>query len=374
MEAQRRARAGIERRFRFAMCGDASKEEGDGHETPTPLRTWRIAISNLAYVLTPMANPPNPAEPPRIARLRSEIVAAIPCLPKHEAEARRELGELRFDNLLRAYLRWAYRFVPPEPRQVSFAPSFWEADVAKSHGGEILAMAHRIEEGHDLSRFLSPLLLRRGYVPRRVREQAPHEEKRWRDKDFILNALGLHHLHIANGAEEDGKLHGDELAFVEFSRDSAAFVYAGTHAEFRDPELRARLSEAVAQMRARAGVTINGFSLRSPTPHTHLMQWAKVGLSAAAAVDGKLVPHSMISTDGTPVLLVRHGDLIHGKLTELEAQLDNPEYAKEAFEQAGRPPPSSAEFQWVLRHTELDLFEITSRTLFTIVPSLQRKV
>jgi integrase len=32
---RRAARAGIERRFRFAMCGHASKEEGDGYETPT---------------------------------------------------------------------------------------------------------------------------------------------------------------------------------------------------------------------------------------------------------------------------------------------------------------------------------------------------
>lgn len=32
---RRSARAGIERRFRFAMCGHATKEEGDGYETPT---------------------------------------------------------------------------------------------------------------------------------------------------------------------------------------------------------------------------------------------------------------------------------------------------------------------------------------------------
>jgi integrase len=32
---RRAASAGIERRFRFAMCGHASKEEGDVYETPT---------------------------------------------------------------------------------------------------------------------------------------------------------------------------------------------------------------------------------------------------------------------------------------------------------------------------------------------------
>jgi hypothetical protein len=321
-----------------------------------------------------MGNSFNAAEPSRIATLRSEIVVTIPCIAKHEDEARQELEALRLDDLLHAYLTWAYRFVPAEPREVTFASNFWEAHVAKSHGGDILAIARRIEEGQDPSRYLSPLLLRRGYVPRRVREQAPHHEKRWRDKDFILNALGLHHLHISNGAKEHGRFHGDELAFVEFTRGTAVFVYAGTHVDFGDPELTARLSERTAQRRARAGVAINGLSLRDPTPHTQLMQLAKVGLSAAAAVDGKLVPHAMISSDGTPVLLVRHGDFIHAKLAELEPQLDNPKYARELFERAGRPAPSSYKFQWVLRHTGLDLFEITSRTLFVIVPSLQRKV
>jgi hypothetical protein len=253
---------------------------------------------------------------------------------------------------------------------VSFAPSFWEANVAKSHGGEILAMARRIEEGQDLSRYLSPLLRMRGYELARVRERAPHQKKRWRDKDFVLNVLGLHHLHVSRRAEEDGEPHGNELAFVEFAHDTAMFLHAGTHAEFRDPELTARLSEAVAQMRARGGITINGMRSGNPTPHIHLMQLAKVGLSAAAAVDGKLVPHSMIASDGTPVLLSRQLGAIRRALDELEPQIDCPEYARREFERAGRPPPSKVSFRWVFRYTELDFFEETSGILFAIVPAL----
>jgi hypothetical protein len=127
-------------------------------------------------------------------------------------------------------------------------------------------------------------------------------------------------------------------------------------------------------MRSRAGLELKGFTLHSLTPHPQLLALARNGLSSAASVDGKLVPHAMISRDGTPVLLVRHGDLIHGALTEVEPRLDDPQFASETFVRVGRPVPSSAEFQWVLRHTELDLFERTSPTLFAIVPSLQRKV
>jgi hypothetical protein len=42
-----------------------------------------------------MGNRFNAPEPPRIARLRSEIIAAIPCLTKHKAEARKSLKSYR---------------------------------------------------------------------------------------------------------------------------------------------------------------------------------------------------------------------------------------------------------------------------------------
>ena len=178
-------------------------------------------------------------EPPRIARLRAYMVEAIPYRPAHREEARRELGQLPFIKLLHAYLKWTYRFVPPHPRKVGFMSRFWESEVARSHGGEILALASRIERGDNLSAYLSSLAREREYVPRRIQEELPREDARWRDRDFVLNVLGLHHLRISNasGAKGSEKRHGAELAFVEFDRDAAIFVDAGTHAEFRYPDL-----------------------------------------------------------------------------------------------------------------------------------------
>jgi hypothetical protein len=149
-------------------------------------------------------------------------------------------------------LKWAYRFVPPHPRKVGFTSRFWESEVARSHGGEILALASRSERGDNLSAYLSSLAREREYVPRRIQEELPREDARWRDRDFVLNVLGLHHLRISNasGAKGSEKRHGAELAFVESDRDAAIFVDAGTHAEFRYPDLTARLSEEVAQMRS----------------------------------------------------------------------------------------------------------------------------
>jgi hypothetical protein len=315
-------------------------------------------------------------EPPRITRLRTYMVENIPSRRGHQAEARRELEQSPFIKLLHAYLKWVYRFVPPHPRKVGFAPGFWNSPVARSHGGEILALVGSIERGDDLTDYLSSLVQERGYVPRQVLEQLPREDARWRDRDFVLNVLGLHHLHISNasGAKGSDKRHGAELAFVEFDRDAAIFVYAGTHAEFRSPDLTARLSEKVAQMRSRARFELGGLSISEPTPHEQIMALAKNGLSSAASLDGKAVPHAMVMTDGTPVLLLRHVNIIHNKLAVLEPRLDDRAFAKEQFEGAGRKPPSKVQFQWSLRYTGLDLLEMTSRTLFTVVPILYRKV
>jgi hypothetical protein len=58
-------------------------------------------------------------------------------------------------------------------------------------------------------------------------------------------------------------------------------------------------------MRSRAGFELGGLGTREPTPHNQLMALARNGLSSAASVDGKAVPHALVMSDGTPVLLLR---------------------------------------------------------------------
>jgi hypothetical protein len=226
---------------------EASKPSPKPNSKPTLGEECPSTRSLPSFIACPMED-----EPPRIASLRTSMVKEIPSRPGHREDVRRELRQPPLIKLLHAYLKWSYRLVPPRPSKVGFAPRFWESAVARSHGGDILALTSSIERGDDLSTYLSSLVRERGYVHRRVWEQLPREAARWRDRDFVLNVLGLHHLHISNASGPKGsdKRHGAELAFVEFDRDVAIFVYAGTHAEFRDPDLTARLSEEVAQIRS----------------------------------------------------------------------------------------------------------------------------
>jgi hypothetical protein len=82
----------------------------------------------------------------------------------------------------------------------------------------------------------------------------------------------------------------------------------------------------------------------------------------------------MVMGDGTPVLLLRHVNIIHDRLVVLEPRLDDPGFAKEQFDGTGRQLSSSSNFEWELRYTELNLLEMTSRTRFPVVLNLYRKV
>jgi hypothetical protein len=312
-----------------------------------------------------MANVSIPPEPPRIARLRSSIAAAIPCIKRYETEARKELLTMSFDALLTQCCNWTHRFVPPRPRKINHADGFWGSPVAQSHGGVIAALSSRIENGEDLTRFLSNHVLERGYVPKRVRNKEPHQKQRWQDKDFTLNTLGIHHLHISGVPNRKGNVpHGKELLFVEFGRDAATFVYAGTH----DDLYNERIAEIVAAMRAKAGFTLKGMEVRNPTPISRLRTSAELGGSSMTSVGDEVVPLFMHMGDGTSLFLRRHIDRVSRSLRDLEPLIDEPGWVRAQFEAAGIHTPSSTRFEWKVPHASLFLHEETSNMHFQVVP------
>jgi hypothetical protein len=303
---------------------------------------------------------------PRIAELRQAIIAGLPCKPSVEKVARKELRTLTFSGLLVRYLNWAHRFVPMRRRFVEFVPGFWDSSVAQSCGGNILDLAGRIERGEDLTRFLSDLIHQRGYVPNNVRESLPAHDRRWRDKDFALNAFGVHHLHVSHPPSLGGPVpKGKGIIFVEFVPNYARFVLAGTHDDFHSE----RLATGVARMRALTGLTINGVSLREPTtPLSQLMPLAALGGSFSTQVDGQVVPLSMISSDGTSIFLMNQLRQIDRVLSHVEPKVDDPDWVRALYEYARLPMPTLPSFEWVLDCTALHLREQRSGTVFNVVP------
>jgi hypothetical protein len=158
--------------------------------------------------------------PPRVAELHSDLVSEIPCSPE-QPSVPAELAAMPLVDLLGVYMNWAQRLIPPRKRQVLVAPGFWQFPLAKKYAGDVLALAGKIERGDDLTRHLSNRVRTHGYVPANPDERGRPKGIEWRDKDFGLNAFGVHHLHLQE-ADQKGR-HGHskdaELLYAVFDRD-----------------------------------------------------------------------------------------------------------------------------------------------------------
>jgi hypothetical protein len=308
---------------------------------------------------------PTAPEPPRIAELRDAMASTIPCESRYEIVARRELAALPFGLLIAQYMNWVQRFVPQRPRKVEYAAEFMDSPVTKSHGGVILELMGHIERGEDLTPFLSNSIHRNGYVPQQARAKSPPLKRKWKDKDFALNAFGVHHLHVSAAVTPDGKVsRGPEVVFVEFTRDVARFPLAGNHNDFHGEAL----ARAIAVKRAQSGFTLKGLrGPRSEVPHADLDALASAGYATTTTVGDEIVPLAFISGDGTPSFLIQHINLVRRAIAWSEPQIENPAWVRTLFDSCKTAMLGAPRFEWILNHTALFLGESVSKTHFQMV-------
>jgi hypothetical protein len=171
---------------------------------------------------------------PRIRRLHDEIASAIPCDPE---EVRADLRAMNLNELLRRHVNWADRLLAPRPRSVATWEGFVRHGVAAAHWDAVQALAAKIRAGSDLKPNLSARIDRYGYVrPETIPQGKPHGIE-WDDKDCVLNAYDVHHLHLSPKRTR-------ELLYVSFSRQGAFLVMVGDHNSFDDGTLARALAEA----------------------------------------------------------------------------------------------------------------------------------
>jgi hypothetical protein len=179
---------------------------------------------------------------PRIANLREVLLKRIPCTE----QARKELEDEPLRGLIVHYLNYASRFIPPRPRQVSYAAGFW-TPRALEFFPHIFAIEREVGMGVDLTPRLSKKLAWDGFAARKRLDQK--RPAKWASKDFALNAFGVHHLHIGELNKTGSIKKADELLYVRFFRDWSAFIMIGDHESFDDGSLD------LLQEVARGGIT-----------------------------------------------------------------------------------------------------------------------
>lgn len=284
-------------------------------------------------------------ESPRIAHLRRELVKA---LGGGLDPQRHSLGDL-----IRRYFARIRRLIPPAKRRVTFVRQFWDGDLISRHLGKVFALTRLVEDGADLTPYLSTRAMRPGTQPR----DAHH------DGDFGLAAYDVHHLHFdpidpAGPRKVRQKDKEDAMLFATFGRDSAAFLMVGPHTAFHDGTLEA----AVVQARADAGhMVLPGLQgERAFTPQQRTAMGRR-GINTTVDIGGQAVISSMVMGNGTSMRTLRMADFAASRIQELDLILDDTARARQLL---GERVPDAPVFQWCFDHTRLVLVERTGGTSF----------
>ncbi|MCV9936113.1 hypothetical protein OIU35_07030 [Boseaceae bacterium BT-24-1] len=279
------------------------------------------------------------------------------------------LASLNMPQTMLAYVNWASRFIQPRRRTVSYAPAFWKSQAAMERGGDVLALEAAVKAGSNLTPYLSGRVLSDGYQS--GAENGEGKQTKWADKDFALNAYGIHHLHFvpANGKSrgaEQGK-HG-HLLYVEFGRYHATFLMVGDHKSFDDGTLH----DAVIEARASSGAwELQGIRPpRNPEDHKDEFRLARRGFATTAVKDGRVFIAANLSTAGTSPRHTRHASHILRALSVVDPELDKDSYWRERFASFGRSVPTARDFEWSMQYTELSVIERCSQTKLIIVDGL----
>ncbi|HEV3236123.1 MAG TPA: hypothetical protein VGZ25_03990 [Gemmataceae bacterium] len=292
--------------------------------------------------------PINFDERPRLRRFLQHVAGMIPCEPE---AARVDLHRMSVSELLGRYVNWADRYVAPRPRRVVTWEGFLRHGLPQLHREAVYDLAKKIEAGDDLTPFLSDRI-RFGYMPSK-RKNTKRRGVEWRDdKDYVLNTFDTHHLHLRPQGSR-------EVLYVIFFRKEAFFVMLGDHKSFDDGAL------AQAVTKSRVGTALEFKDILGPAnPFTMAQQnhLQRYGFSTSYQVGGHTVLGATLVGAGFSLLHTRHADRMIITIMELDPQLDEPGFGREAFERHGRPYPAAPNFEWIMQYCDLCLVETTTHT------------
>lgn len=169
-------------------------------------------------------------ESPRVRKFRLSVAKAIPKFPNDRATL--ELLEAKsLGSLLIDYANWAYRLIPPRPRSVVIEPSLTSDRRWKKLATSTQALLQLATAGDDLNPRLSEKAFRRGFTP--ATSQSGPDVDKWKDKDFLLNVMGYHHLHLSPVIERSGLAkRTNDVLFAQVTRDKFQAIGFFDHSVF----------------------------------------------------------------------------------------------------------------------------------------------
>lgn len=274
-------------------------------------------------------------EPPRIKKLRRDLIKAIPRVPNNKASLQ-HMEAKHLTDLFIDYINWRSRYVGERPRTVSIEPADRADPRWSAHAAAIKAFIDKVERGDDLTPHLSIEPHTRGYAPA-ARAPGATPDDRWSDKDFLLNVMGFHHFHLGTATQKRGHVdRTDDLIFAEVRRDTFKVIAIFGHDVF----------DKNSAERMRLWALHESIVFRGVAP-------------------GTVVVPGMIASSGHAVHAVRYAQDCARIIREIEPKLDDAEYVKSLY----NPPeeaPAKSKLSWGFRHLDLAIYD-AAKPVFMIL-------
>jgi hypothetical protein len=285
--------------------------------------------------------PPRPSARPESKRekeFRLGLARAIPRFPNNKATLQ-HLEGLPLRTVLVHYTNWAVRYVPPSVRTVEVESTASSEPRWSTLQPQIEAFLDKVRRGDDLTPHLSLDPHTRGFTPN------ASAAARWEDKDFMLNVMGYHHFHIGITIEPKGFVtRTNELVFAKVTRDKFIVVSIFDHSVF---DMAQTASGNMTPERERLWCVFQEHSSR--------------GLAPGAVY----IPY-MITTSGHALQLVHAAGDYARIVKAIDPQLDDDEFVRKMYEQAGISPPKKLRLKWLMNHLDLGLHDADVPMFFVL--------
>jgi hypothetical protein len=146
------------------------------------------------------------------------------------------LSSMPLRELLGVYWAWRGRFPAPQPRTVYHAQELDSSSKALEHSADLAKLERKMRVGEDLTPHLSERV-ETAYISESDRPGLP-EQRRDADRDRMLNAWGIHHLHLSSEPGRGGfNARGGDLLYAIFRPDHAYLLGIYTHYDWARGEL-----------------------------------------------------------------------------------------------------------------------------------------
>ncbi len=152
------------------------------------------------------------------------------------ADASGELAAMPLRALLSVYWTWRERFPAARPRAVHRSRELAASPDATQHAADLAELERKMTAGEDLTPHLSERV-EVAYIPDADR---PSVDRRMRDadRDRMLNAWGIHHLHLSSAPGRGTfTARGRDVLYVIFRPDDAYLLGVYTHDDWAREEL-----------------------------------------------------------------------------------------------------------------------------------------